>query len=67
MFHKDGYVHTEVNGGMHGFPQAVMLAHKDLVTRLTAHGCKPTPFTPGLLTHKTNVISFSLLVEDFGV
>ena len=28
---RDGHVCTEVHGGMHVFPQADMLVHKDLV------------------------------------
>ena len=42
IFDKDGHVCTEVHGSMHGFPQAGMLAHKDLVKRLTwliLHNC----------------------------
>ena len=64
---KDGYVCTEVHGGMHGFPQAGMLAHKDLVKRLTDHVYKPTTFTPGLWTHQSNGISFTLVVDYFGI
>ena len=52
---------------MHGFPQAGMLAHKDLVKRLAAHGYKPTTFTPGIWTHQSNGISFTLVVDDFGI
>ena len=26
---KDGYVYTEVHGGMHGFQKVVILAHRD--------------------------------------
>ena len=34
---KDSYVCTEVYSSMYEFPQAGMLAHKDLIKRLIAH------------------------------
>ena len=64
---KDGYAFTEAHGGMCSFPQAGILAHKDLVKRLIAHGYKPTTFTPGTWTHQSNGISFTLVVDDFGL
>jgi len=64
---KDGYVYAEVHGGMYGFPQAGMLAHKDLTKRLTSHGYTPATYTPGLWTHKSNGITFTLVVDDFGI
>ena len=48
MRDEEGHVYTEVHGGMNGFPQAGMLAHKDLVKLLIDHGHTPTTFTPGL-------------------
>ena len=64
---KDGCACTEVHGGMCGFPQAGMLAHKDLLKRLKVHGHTPTTFAPGLWTHQSNGISFALVVDDLGV
>lgn len=43
---KDGYVCAEGHGGMCGFLQAGMLAHKYLVKHLTDHGHNPTTFSP---------------------
>ena len=64
---KDGHACAEVHGDMHGFQQVGMLDHKDLVKRLTAHGCTLTTFTPGVWNHQSNGVSFALVVEDFGV
>ena len=64
---KDGHVYAEVHGGIHGFLQGGTLARKCLDKRLTAHGHEPTTFTPGLWTHETNEISFTLGFGDFGV
>ena len=52
---------------MYGLPQAGMLAHKDLVSQLTKHGYYPATFTPGLWTHESNGITFTLVVDDFGI
>ena len=48
---KHGYVCAEVRKRMHGFPQAGMLSHRDLVKRITAHGHQPKTFTPGHLLY----------------
>jgi hypothetical protein len=36
-------------------------------TNLAKDGYRPTPHTRGLWTHDTRPISFSLVVDDFGV
>ena len=63
----DGYVYIEIRGGMCGLPMAGKLAHDDLVEYLAPHGYKPAKFTPGLWIHATRNISFTLVVDDFGV
>ena len=62
-----GYVLTEIRRGMYGLPQAGQLAYDQLVTILAPHGYAPTRHTPGLWTHKTRPIMFSLVVDDFGI
>ena len=52
---------------MYGLPQAGMLANKLLKERLEEHGYYELPHTPGLFTHKTRPIWFTLVVDDFGV
>ena len=63
----DGFVYIEVHGGIYGLPQAGRLAHDDLVTHLAPYNYKPATHTPGLWINATNNITFTLVVDDFGV
>lgn len=62
-----GYVYIEIRKGMYGLPQAGILANQLLTKRLALHGYAPTTHTPGLWRHKTRPITFTLVVDDFGV
>jgi CheY-like chemotaxis protein len=53
--------------GMYGLPQAGRLANDRLGKLLGQHGYRPVPLTPGLWRHDTNSITFTLVVDDFGV
>jgi hypothetical protein len=54
--------------GMFGLPQAGILANLLFANRLLEHhGYRQTKTTPGLWAHATLPITFSLLVDDFGV
>ena len=50
-----------------GLPQAGILANKRLRKKLAPFGSHECVNTPGLLRHETRVISFTLVVDDFGV
>ena len=63
----DGYVYVEIQKGMYGLPQAGILAQQLLEQRLNAHGYSQSRAVPGLWTHETRPISFTLVVDDFGV
>jgi hypothetical protein len=52
----DGFIYIEVRGGMYGLPQAGRLAHDEPVT-----------YTPGLWVNIKRKISFTLVVDDFGI
>jgi hypothetical protein len=52
---------------MYGLPQAGILASKLLTKQLALHGYAPTNHTPGFWTHKECPISFTLVVDNFGV
>jgi len=52
---------------MYGLPQAGKLANIQLQHFLAPHGYHPCPFTPGLWTHITQDIWFTLVVNDFVV
>ena len=63
----DGAVYVEVRKGMYGLPQAGILANELLEKRLNKHGYFQSPQIPGLWTHVSRPISFTLVVDDFGV
>jgi hypothetical protein len=64
---QDGKVYIEIQKGMYGLPQAGILANELLQRNLAKDGYRPTTHTHGLCTHDTRPISFSLVVDDFGV
>jgi hypothetical protein len=63
---QDGKVYIEIQKGMYGLPQAGILANELLQRNLANDGYRPR-HTHGLWTHDTRPISFSLVVDDFGV
>jgi hypothetical protein len=63
----DGKVYIEIQIGMYGLPQAGILASELLQQLLAQDGYRPTSHTPGLWTHDTRPITFSLVVDDFGI
>jgi hypothetical protein len=63
----DGYIYCEIQKGMYGLPQAGIIAQQLLEERLKKHGYRQSQTTPGLWKHDTRPISFSLVVDDFGV
>jgi hypothetical protein len=66
-FSQDGKVYIEIQKGMYGLPHAGILANEFLQRNLAKDGYRPTHHTHGLWTHDTCPISFSLVVDDFGV
>jgi hypothetical protein len=64
---SDGHVYIEVQKGIYGLPQAGTLTNQLLAHRLSIHGYHQTKFTPGLWSHVTRPIHFTLAVDDFGV
>jgi hypothetical protein len=64
---KNGKVYIRIDKGMYGLPQAGRLANNLLVTRLAPHGYRPCQHTHGLWRHDTNPVTFTLVVDDFGI
>jgi hypothetical protein len=64
---QDKKVYIEIQKGMYGLPQAGMLANELLQRNLAKDCYHPTQHTHGLWKHDTRLISFSLVVDDFGV
>ena len=64
---EDGSVYQKISKGMYGLPQSGKLAHDQLVERLRIEGYFPVQFTEGLWRHVWRPVSFTLVVDDFGV
>jgi hypothetical protein len=62
-----GHVLVEIRKGMYGLPHAGILANNRLTKHLATFGYAPTKHTSGLFRHATRPITFSLIVDDFGV
>ena len=63
----DGWCYAEIRKCMYGLKEAGYLSNLELKRILAKEGYVASKFTPGLFTHKTKDISFSLVVDDFGV
>ena len=64
---KNGYVYLEIRRAIYGLPQAGRLANQQLKKFLKPHGYYEVGHTPGVWRHKTRPISFTLVVDDFGI
>ena len=67
IVHTDGYCYAEIRKAMYGLREAGYIANVKLERVLGLAGYVPSKYTPGLFTHKTRDIAFSLVVDDFGV
>ena len=63
----DRFVFLEIWRAVWGLPQAGILANKLLRKWLKSHGYYECVNTPGLWRHATRPITFSLVVDDFGI
>ncbi len=64
---EDGYVYCEIQKGMYGVPQAGIIAQELLQERLAKVGYHQSKIIPGLWTHETRNICFTLVVDDFAI
>jgi len=62
-----GIVYVKIRKGMYGLPQAGHIANDQLIPILAAAGYHQAEHTPGLFTHEWRPITFSLVVDDFGI
>ena len=62
-----GCVHARIDGALCGLAEAGRIANQDVADHLAKFGCHECKFTPGLFTHETRPIQFSLTVDDFAV
>jgi hypothetical protein len=59
--------HCKVRRGMYGLPQAGIIVQELLETQLKTAGYMQSKLTPGYWKHKWQPISFTLVVDNFGV
>jgi hypothetical protein len=62
-----GYIYLKMRTAVWGLPQAGILANKLLCKRLAPFGYFECLNTPGLWKHESRPISFTLIIDDFGV
>ncbi len=63
----NGYVHLKMRRAVWGLPQAGILANKTLRRKLAPFGYFEYVNTPGFWYHESCPISFTLIVDNFGV
>lgn len=63
----NGYVYARINKAWYRLKQAGKIAHNDLVEHLAQHGYVRASTMDGLFKHKTRNISFTLIVDNFGI
>ena len=63
---NNGFVYVKIKKAWYGLRESGKIAHDDLVKHLCADDYYETS-TAGLFTHKTRDISFTLVVDDFGI
>ncbi|KAL7479185.1 hypothetical protein ACHAW6_004929, partial [Cyclotella cf. meneghiniana] len=63
----DDWVYAHIEKGMYCLSQAGLLAKNLLASCLDAHGYYQCQFTPGLWHHKWYLVTFSLVVDNFGI
>ncbi len=64
---SNGHKYIKIQKGIYGLPQAGILAQELLEKQLNEHGYSQSKTFLGLWTHITQPISFTLVVNDFGV
>ena len=62
-----GCVWIEIRRSIYGLPQSGKLANEYLRMKIAPHGYFDVKHTPGLWTHISCPIQFTLVVDDFGV
>ena len=64
---SNGNTYICIRKGMYGLKQAGVLAYNELRAHLTPYGFIASRHTPGLWTHQSRALAFTLVVDDFGV
>ena len=64
---QHGNVYARIKKAWYGLKESGKIAHDDLVQHLERYGYRKARHTEGLFTHITRSISFTLVVDDFGI
>ena len=64
---KNGKVYLEIRRSIYDLPQSRKLANDLLKKKLAPGGYYEVPHTPGLWNHISQPVSFTLVVDNFGV
>ena len=67
LLETGGYVYARINKTWYGLKPGGTIAHDDLVEHLNKHGYIRSGTTDGLFKHRTRNISFTLMVDNFGI
>eukprot|EP00957_Ditylum_brightwellii_P187060 14246215-Ditylum_brightwellii.AAC.1 len=63
----NSYVYLEICKGIYGLPQAGKTANDILKQHLALYGYYEVSHTPGLWHHTHRPVTFTLVVDDFGI
>ena len=63
----NGFLYVRVEKGMYGIFQTGIIAHTALKEHLRPFRYETAPITPGLWRHNKNGITFTLVVNNFGI
>ena len=64
---QNGYVYAQIKKTRYILKQSGEIAHDNLIAHLQNFGYKKAPRTEGLFLHETRDISFTLVVDNFGI
>jgi hypothetical protein len=66
-FVNGDFVYAKIKKAWYGLKQSGKIAHDDLVQHLAKYSYSKAKRTDGLFLHKTRYLSFTLVVDDFGI
>ena len=64
---RQGYVYARIDKAWYGLKESGKLAGDDIRAHLAEYGYHESKYTAGLFKHESRPISFTLVVDDFGV
>ena len=64
---KNGNIYMQIERGIYGLPQSGILFNKLLQKRLAPYGYYEMPHSSGLWKHTSRPISFTLVIDNFGI